>query len=104
FSDFGGIISQVLATIIVPLLPVYIFGNIANLAYTGTVFAILNVFWKVFICVILLQILYVAFLFILFGTYAGKNPWELMKNQIPAYMTAIGTQSSAATIPVNLKS
>lgn len=104
FSDFGGIISQVLAKIVVPLLPIHIFCNISNLSYSGSVFAIISVFWKVFLCVILLQILYVAFLFILFGTYAGKNPWELMKNQIPAYMTAIGTQSSAATIPVNLKS
>ncbi|MCY3035549.1 MULTISPECIES: dicarboxylate/amino acid:cation symporter [Aerococcus] len=103
FSDFGGIISQVLATIIVPLLPVYIFGNIANLAYTGTVFAILNVFWKVFICVLIMHLLYITFLFFVFGTYAGKNPIELIKNQIPGYMTALGTQSSAATIPVNVK-
>ncbi|MDO5718061.1 MAG: dicarboxylate/amino acid:cation symporter [Tissierellia bacterium] len=103
FSDFGEIIVKVLNTIIIPLLPFYIAGNFANMSYSGSVFSVLSVFWKVFIIVIIMHLLYVSLMFIVSGSYAGKNPFKLIKNQVPGYMTAIGTQSSAATIPVNLK-
>ncbi|MGX7092504.1 dicarboxylate/amino acid:cation symporter [Hutsoniella sourekii] len=102
FEDFEQIIIAVLNTAIIPLLPVYIFGNFANLSYTGEVFAILSVFWKVFLVVICLHLIYIGLMFLVFGLYAGKNPWTLIKNQVPGYMTAVGTQSSAATIPVNV--
>lgn len=102
FDDFGEIVVGVLNTIIIPYLPLYIFGNFANLSYSGSVFAILSVFWRVFVVVIILHILYICLMFVVFGTYAGKNPIKLIRNQIPGYMTAIGTQSSAATIPVNV--
>lgn len=102
FDDFGEIVVGVLNTIIIPYLPLYIFGNFANLSYSGSVFAILSVFWRVFVVVIILHILYICLMFVVFGTYAGKNPVKLIRNQIPGYMTAIGTQSSAATIPVNV--
>ena len=103
FSDFGEVITQVLATVVIPLLPIYIFGNFANLSYTGSVFPILGVFWKVFIVVIILHLLYISAMFVVAGLYAGKNPIQLIKNQIPGYITAVGTQSSAATIPVNIE-
>ena len=103
FSDFGEVITQVLATVVIPLLPIYIFGNFANLSYTGSVFTILGVFWKVFIVVIILHLLYISAMFVVAGLYAGKNPIQLIKNQIPGYITAVGTQSSAATIPVNIE-
>ena len=103
FTDFGDIIVKVLNTIIIPLLPFYIFGNFVNLSYSGSVFSILNVFWKVFLVVLVLHFFYVGLLFLIAGTYAGKSPVMLIKNQIPGYMTALGTQSSAATLPVNLK-
>ncbi|MDK6233217.1 dicarboxylate/amino acid:cation symporter [Aerococcus sp. UMB10185] len=103
FSDFGDIIMQVLAKVIIPLLPLYIFGNFANLSYSGSVFTILNVFWKVFIVVLVLHLLYVSAIFVVAGLYAGKNPLTLIKNQIPGYVTAVGIQSSAATIPVNVE-
>lgn len=103
FDDFEAIISRVLSTIIIPLLPLFICGNFTNMSYTGSVFSVLSIFWKVFIIVIVLHLLYVSLMFIVSGTYAGKNPFMLIKNQVNGYMTAIGTQSSAATIPVNLK-
>lgn len=103
FSDFGEVITQVLATVVIPLLPIYIFGNFANLSYTESVFTILGVFWKVFIVVIILHLLYISAMFVVAGLYAGKNPIQLIKNQIPGYITAVGTQSSAATIPVNIE-
>lgn len=103
FADFEEIIVGVLNSIIIPLLPIYIAGNFANMSRSGAVFSVLNVFWKVFIVVIAMHLIYTACLFFVFGTYAGKNPIALIRNQVPGYMTAIGTQSSAATIPVNLK-
>lgn len=103
FTEFGEIITLILKTVIIPLLPVYIFGNFLNLSYTGTVFSLLSVFWRVFLIVIALQLLLITIMFVLAGLYTGKNPLTLMRNQIPGYFTALGTQSSAATIPVNME-
>lgn len=103
FDDFEAIISRVLSTIIIPLLPMFICGNFANMAYTGSVASVLSIFWKVFLTVIVLHLLYVSAMFIVSGTYAGKNPFRLIRNQVNGYVTAVGTQSSAATIPVNIE-
>ncbi|MBC2575867.1 dicarboxylate/amino acid:cation symporter [Peptostreptococcus canis] len=103
FDDFEAIISKVLSKVIIPLLPLFIAGNFTNMSYTGSVFSVLSIFWKVFVIVIILHLLYVSLMFTVSGTYAGKNPFRLIRNQVNGYMTAIGTQSSAATIPVNLK-
>ncbi|MFB0917984.1 MAG: dicarboxylate/amino acid:cation symporter [Clostridiaceae bacterium] len=103
FTEFGEIITKILSTLIIPGLPFYIFGNFMNLSYTGQVFGVLSVFWKVFIIIIALHLAYLTVMFIVAGTIGKKNPFKLMKNQIPGYLTAVGTQSSAATIPVNLE-
>lgn len=103
FKEFSEIISKVLSTVIIPFLPVYIFGNFLNLSYSGSVFSILSIFWKVFLLIIALHLIYVSFLFFVASGVSGKNPWVLIKNQIPGYVTAVGTQSSAATIPVNVE-
>lgn len=100
--DFQSIIQMVLAKAIIPLLPLYIAGTFANIAFAGQVMNILSVFWKVYIVVMSLHLIYVALQFTVSGMYAKKNPIEMMKNQIPAYLTAVGTQSSAAAIPVNV--
>ncbi|CEN78770.1 dicarboxylate/amino acid:cation symporter [Paraclostridium sordellii] len=100
--DFQSIIQMVLAKAIIPLLPLYIAGTFANIAFAGQVMNILSVFWKVYIVVMSLHLIYVALQFTVAGMYAKKNPIEMMKNQIPAYLTAVGTQSSAAAIPVNV--
>lgn len=103
FDDFGNIIVKVLDTMIVPLMPFYIGINFASMSYSGTVFTILSVFWKVLIIGILLQTIYVTALFIVMGLYGGKNPFVLLKNQIPGYLVSLGTQSSAAAIPTNIE-
>ena len=103
FSEFSLIISKLLNSFIIPGLPFFIFGNFVNLSYTGSVFSILSIFWKVFAIVIGLQLILVSLFFVIAGVYAKKNPFTMIKNQIPGYVTAIGTQSSAATIPVNLE-
>lgn len=102
-EDFQDIIMKTLNLIIIPLLPIFIAGNFANMSYSGSVSAVLSVFWKVFLIVIVLHLFYISLFFVGAGAYAGKNPLRLIKNQIPGYMTAVGTQSSAATIPVNVK-
>lgn len=102
-ADLSEIINMVLRGVIIPLLPLYICGTFVNMTVSGQTFAILNVLWKVFLTVIILHLCYLAFAFIAGGGISGKNPVTLMRNQIPGYLSAIGTQSSAATIPVNLE-
>ena len=100
--EFQVIVRKVLEVIIIPFLPVYIAGTFANIAYSGQVFSILGVLWKVFCTAIPLQLIYLCVMFCIAGAIGKKNPLQLIKNQIPAYLTAVGTQSSAATIPVNV--
>lgn len=102
-KDFSAIIDKVLQTAIIPLLPLYICGTFTNMTYSGKTFAILSILWKVFLVVILMHLVYILIQFLVAGAVSGKNPFVLIRNQIPGYATAIGTQSSAATIPVNLK-
>ena len=81
----------------------FILGTFVDMTRSGKTFAILSILWKVFIVVIIMHLCYLFVQFIVAGTIAKKNPFTLMKNQIPGYTTALGTQSSAATIPVNLE-
>lgn len=101
-NEFSKIINRVLNTAIIPLLPFYIMGTFANMTVSGQTFTILSVLWKVFLVVISLHLLYLLFLFVVSGTTCKKNVIQMLKNQIPGYLAAIGTQSSAASIPVNL--
>ena len=103
FNEFTQIINKVLHTVIIPLLPLYICGTFINMTVSGQTFTILNILWKVFATVITLHLAYLVFAFTVGGLISKKNPVFMIKNQIPGYLSAIGTQSSAATIPVNLK-
>ena len=102
-SDFSGVIDQVLHSVIIPLLPLYICGTFTNMTKSGQTFAILGILWKVFLVVILMHLICIFLQFLVAGTVSRKNPFRLIRNQIPGYTTALGTQSSAATIPVNLQ-
>jgi len=101
-EEFQSIIEKLISKIIIPLLPFHILGIFANMTYAGQVATILSVFSRVFIMVILLHLTVIIIQFIVGGTIAGGNPFRLLRNMIPAYFTALGTQSSAATIPVTL--
>ena len=103
FSDFQDIVTATLSTVIIPLLPLYIAGTMANIAYAGQVWSILGVFWKVYLTAIPLHLIYLLCQFSVAGAIGKKNPFTMLKNQIPGYLTAVGTQSSAATIPVNVE-
>lgn len=102
-SDFSGIIDKVLHSVIIPLLPLYICGTFTDMTKSGKTFAILGILWKVFLVVILMHLICIVIQFTIAGIVSHKNPFTLIKNQIPGYATALGTQSSAATIPVNLQ-
>ena len=102
-GDFSKIIDKVLHTVISPLLPLYICGTFVDMTKSGKTFAILSILWKVFLVVIIMHLICIAIQFCIAGAVSKKNPLTLIKNQIPGYTTALGTQSSAATIPVNLQ-
>jgi len=101
--EFSDIITKLISSIIIPLLPIHICGIFANMAYTGTVATVLSVFSKVFIMVIILHWATIFIQYTAASAVGGGNPISKIKNIFPAYMTAVGTQSSAATIPVTLR-
>lgn len=102
-NDFQQIIEKLISNIIIPLLPFHILGIFANMTFAGQVATIMSVFAKVFVMIIILHLTIIVVQYLIAGTFAGGNPFRLLRNMIPAYFTAIGTQSSAATIPVTLR-
>ena len=103
FVDFKDIIVKTIQKVILPLLPIYIFGIFFNMTHSGQVFHVLSVFIKIIGIIFILHILLLIFQYVIAGLIAGKNPFRMLANMMPAYFTALGTQSSAATIPVTLK-
>lgn len=101
--EFQQIMEKTISNVIVPLLPFHIAGIFANMTFAGEVGRVLSVFWKVFLIVIAMHLLIIFFQFAVACSLGKKSLITSLKNQIPGYLTAIGTQSSAATIPVNLK-
>lgn len=100
--EFSDIITKLINTIIIPLLPIHIAGIFANMAYTGEVARVMSVFARVFVMVIILHWVTIFIQYTIASAIGGGNPVSKIKEIIPAYLTAIGTQSSAATIPVTL--
>ena len=101
--DFEEVITKTIKSAIIPLLPLYIFGIFLNMTYVGQVFSILTVFIKIIGIIFLIHIGILILQFTIAGGFARKNPFMLLWNMMPAYFTALGTQSSAATIPVTLE-
>ena len=102
FSDFQKIITKLIEAVIIPLLPLHIFGIFLNMTVSGQVMSVITMFLKVIIVIFVLHVLLLLIQFTVAGSVSGKNPLRLLKNMLPAYATALGTQSSAATIPVTL--
>lgn len=102
FDEFNNIIEKVIGKVIIPLLPVHILGIFMNMTFGGQVARILSVFAIVFVLIILLHITMLVMQYTVAGTLNKQNPFTLLKIMSPAYFTALGTQSSAATIPVTL--
>lgn len=102
FNEFGEIVAQLIEKVILPLLPIYVLGVFANLTFTGKVFEILSVFIRVYGIILVMHVVILLFQYTVAGTASRQNPLRLLKTMLPAYVTALGTQSSAATIPVTL--
>ena len=103
FSDFKDIITKLIESVIIPLLPLHIFGIFLNMTVSGQVASIINMFIKVIAVIFVLHVLLLLIQFGVAGVVSRKNPLRLLRNMLPAYATALGTQSSAATIPVTLR-
>ena len=101
--DFQEIIVRTISAVILPLLPIYFFGIFLNMTHSGQVFGILMVFIKIIGIIFLLHIFLLVFQYCIAALFVRKNPFKLLGRMMPAYFTALGTQSSAATIPVTLE-
>ena len=103
FTEFRTIIEKTIQAVIIPLLPLYIFGIFLVMTFTGEAYHIIVVFAKIICIIFLLHIIILLYEFLIAGGLARKNPLRLLVNMLPAYFTALGTSSSAATIPVTLR-
>ena len=101
-QEFRDIIILIIEKAIIPLLPLFIFGIFIKIGAEGQVALVLGLFFKVIIVIFAMHILWLLFQFITAGAITKKNPFKALITMLPAYMTALGTQSSAATIPVTL--
>ena len=101
--DLRLVIVSVIRSVIVPLLPLYILGVFADMTYSGQVVAIVGTFIKVIGVIFVLHFMLLFVQYLIGGWIGRKNPFRCMKLIIPAYLTALGTASSAATIPVTLR-
>ena len=101
--DFQEIIVRTISAVILPLLPIYIFGIFLNMTHSGQVVAILMVFIKIIGIIFVLHVLLLLLQYGVAGLFVHRNPLHLLGRMLPAYFTALGTQSSAATIPVTLE-
>lgn len=101
--DFQDIINKLIKTVIIPVLPIYIFGIFLNMTYSGQAYSILIVFIKIIGVIFAIHIFLLILQYCIAGMFVRRNPFKLLGNMIPAYFTALGTQSSAATIPVTLE-
>lgn len=101
--DFQEIIVRMIKAVILPLLPIYIFGIFLNMTHSGQVYSILMVFIKIIGVIFLVHIFLLLFQYSIAALFVRKNPFRLLGRMLPAYFTALGTQSSAATIPVTLE-
>lgn len=102
-KDFMQVIIKTINVAIIPLLPIYIFGIFLNMAYTGDAARVLTVFVKIIGVIFVMHIFLLIFQYCVAGAFVGKDPFRLLGRMLPAYFTALGTQSSAATIPVTLR-
>ena len=103
FTEFRNAIAKTIEKLIIPLLPLYIFGIFLDMTSSGKVFPALKVFAMIILVIFVLHILILVYEFCIAGAIARKNPFKLLAGMLPAYFTALGTSSSAATIPVTLR-
>jgi Na+/H+-dicarboxylate symporter len=100
---FQDIVAAMVSRILIPILPFFVFFNFSILSYEGTVNSQLPFFAVFIVITILCNALWVAFSYLVAGLYSGKNPWRVLKHYGPVVLTAMGTQSSAASLGVAIE-
>ena len=101
-EELEGIVLKIVSNVVIPLLPLFIAATFAGLAYEGSLTRQMPVFLKVIVLVLLGHYIWLAVLYSIAGLISGRNPLEVLRHYGPAYLTAVGTMSSAATLPVSL--
>ena len=102
FIEFRAIITRLIERIIIPLLPLHIFGIFLNLTYTGEAWSVMHALLRVVVVVLVLEVVILGVQYVTAGLVGSRNPVRALATMMPAYLTALGTSSSAATIPVTL--
>lgn len=102
-KDFRDIVTQVIEKVIIPLLPFYIMSIFSEIAYAGKVVSVIGLFVKIIGVIFVMHFALLIIQFVIAGLISGRNPIKSLMTMLPAYATALGTQSSAATIPVTLQ-
>ncbi len=103
FDEFKDIVAKTIEVALIPLLPLYIFGIFLEMSHTGQAWHVLNVFIAIIGVIFAMHIFLLVLQYCIAGLVTHRNPFKLLWNMFPAYFTALGTSSSAATIPVTLK-
>ena len=98
-DELNNIMLKIVYKIIIPILPFFIASTFTILAYEGEIIKQFPVFLKVIVIVLIGHFIWLTVLYSLGGVVSGKNPLKLLKSYGPAYLTAVGTMSSAATLP-----
>ena len=101
-NELEGIMTSVVQRVIIPLLPFFVGATFCELSYEGRLTVQLPIFLKIIGIVIIGHYIWLAVLYVIGGILSGRNPWQVVRYYLPAYLTAVGTMSSAATLPVAL--
>ena len=101
-NEFRDIITTVIEKVIIPLLPLFIYGIFLRMGAEGHVAPVLEMFIKIILVIIAMHVTVLVLQFCIAGAIAHRNPFRMLWTMMPAYVTALGTSSSAATIPVTL--
>ena len=102
FIEFRAIITRLIERLIIPLLPLHIFGIFLDLTYTGEAWSVMHALLRVVVVVLVLEVVILGVQYVAAGIIGSRNPVKALATMMPAYLTALGTSSSAATIPVTL--
>lgn len=102
-KEFNNIVLFIVEKVVIAILPIYIFTSFTALSYEGVILSELPVFIKILLIVIIGHYIWLLLLYSIAGGISKTNPLEVVKHYLPAYLTALGTMSSAATLPVSLR-
>lgn len=103
FNEFSSIVTKIISNILIPIVPIYVGAIFSKLSFSGEIFSTLKSFALVYIILFALQGIYIIIQYSFASSIKKENPLKLLKNMLPAYLTAAGTQSSSATIPVTIE-